>query len=139
MGHFVKLGKSANFFRDSHLDISVAKNEVVELNAKQWANPRIQKALNGGHLAIAEDPKLNKKQVKDEVTLTPEQLKESFVSMLEKNEDDAKIIRTFSREDLVAIAKTLDIEAEEGDTKKTLFEAIVKDLKGDDDEGEDNE
>ena len=60
MARYVSLGKDANFFRDSVLDISIAPGEIVELNAMQLNSRSIRRALQGGHLIFVEKTKTEK-------------------------------------------------------------------------------
>lgn len=134
MGRFVKLGKYAGFFRDSVLDISIAKGEVVELNVRQLNSPKIHNALNGGHLVFTEDPRVKAKE--EEVKeATAEELADAFYSMVKSGEKEAKILRTFSLEDFKKIAAVADIEVEDTDTKKSIYAALVEDIE----ENENNE
>lgn len=123
MGKFVKLGKFASFFRDSAYDISVAPNEVVELNVKQLNSAKVKKALNGGHLVFTDDPK-----VEPEKEISTDELTESFIEMVNSGEDPAKVLKTFTLKDLKTIAETMDIEVEATDTKKSIFEALVEEV-----------
>lgn len=128
MARYVTLGKKANFFRDSHFDISIATGEVVELNAMQLNSPAIRKALHGGHLVFTEKPGTEvKAPVKEEKKeLTVEELVESFMGFAGKKDPQKRIKKNFTLDQLKAIAPTFDVEVEEEDTVDTLVEALLE-------------
>lgn len=138
MGKFVKLGKKASFFRDPNFDISIAPGEVVELNVRQLNSRRIHGALNGGYLVYTEDPskatpgtKASKDKDKvEKVEISLEDLQDSFQGMVKAGESMGKILKTFNLSDLKRLAEAADIEVEDSDTKKTIYEALVEDLNG---------
>lgn len=127
MGKFVKLGDKASFFRDPVYDITISPKEVVELNVKQLNSPKVKTALNGGHLVFTQDPKESvKKEESKKPVITDEELKEAFLDMVNKAESKKKIVNTFSKDELIRIASTFDLQAEDDDTKDTLFDAIFE-------------
>lgn len=124
MAQYVKLGPKASFFRAAAIDLSVAPGEVVALNAKQMNNSLVKRALNGGHLVLT-----TKEDQKPESTkLTPEQLKESFVEMVNAGDDAKKISKNFSMEELKTIAAAYEIEVEANDKKVDVVTAIFSEL-----------
>lgn len=127
MARYVTLGKNANFFRDSRFDISIAKNEVVELNAMQLNSPAVKKALQGGHLVFTEKPgnELKAPAKEEKKELTVEELAEAFVGFAGKKDPQKKIKKNFTIDQLKAIAPTFDVEVEEEDTVDTLIEALL--------------
>ena len=129
MARYVTLGKKANFFRDSHFDISIAKGEVVELNAMQLNSPAIRKALQGGHLIFTEKPSAETKAApvqEEKKELTPEELAEAFMGFVGKKDPQKKIKKNFNLDQLKAIAPLFDVEVEEDDTVDTLIETILE-------------
>lgn len=118
---FVKLGDKAGIFRDQSLNLTIRKGEVVTINLYQQNSKKVKAALNGGHLVVTTDPKLKQEtQVK-----TPEDLYEEFKGMLEVEKDTNKIIKYFTLDQFKSIASVANIEVEESDTKKSIFEALV--------------
>lgn len=118
---FVKLGEKAGIFRDQSLNLTIRKGEVVSINLYQQNSKKVKAALNGGHLVVTTDPKL-KQETK---VKTPEDLYEEFKGMLEVEKDTNKIIKYFTLDQFKAIASVANIEVEESDTKKSIFEALV--------------
>lgn len=124
MAQYVKLGPKASFFRAAAIDLSVAPGEVVALNAKQMNNGLVKRAMNGGHLVLT-----TKEDQKPESTkLTPEQLKESFVEMVNAGDDAKKIAKNFSMEELKTIAAAYEIEVEADDKKVDVVTAILNEI-----------
>lgn len=120
MAQYVKLGPKASFFRCSSLDLSIAQGDVVGLNAKQMNHPMVRRALNGGHLVLAE------KEVKEAPKeLSAEELKEALLDMRAAGDNEKKILKSFSLPELSKIAALYDIEIEEGDKKADVYAAIV--------------
>ena len=129
MAQYVKLGPNANFFRCSSLDLSVASGDVIGLNAKQMNHPMIRRALNGGHLVLAE------KEVKEAPKeLSAEELKEALLEMRAAGDNDKKILKNFNLAELTKIAALYEIEIEEGDKKADIYEAIVSAIENEDEE-----
>lgn len=128
MAQYVKLGPNANFFRASGIDVSVSPGEVVALNAKQMSNRLIRRAINGGHLILTEKP--GTKKAEEPTELTPDQLNESFLEMVNNGDTEKKLLSNFSLKDLTDIASVHGIEVEEGDTKKTILKAILEEVNG---------
>ena len=124
MAQYVKLGPKASFFRAAAIDLSVAPGEVVALNAKQMNNGLVKRALNGGHLVLT--TKEDKKP--ESPKLTPEQLKESFVEMVSAGDDEKKIAKNFSMEELKTIAAAYEIEVEAEDKKVDVVMAILNEI-----------
>lgn len=118
---FVKLGDKAGIFRDQSLNLTIRKGEVVTINLYQQNSKKVKAALNGGHLVVTTDPKL-KQETK---VKTPEDLYEEFKGMLEVEKDTNKIIKYFTLDQFKSIASVANIEVEESDTKKSIFEALV--------------
>lgn len=118
---FVKLGDKAGIFRDQSLNLTIRKGEVVTINLYQQNSKKVKAALNGGHLVVTTDPKL-KQETK---VKTPEDLYEEFKGMLEVEKDTNKILKYFTLDQFKSIASVANIEVEESDTKKSIFEALV--------------
>lgn len=120
---FVKLGKKANSFRDQSLNLTILPGQVVELNLYQQNSRKVRAALNGGHLVVATDPKQQKGP--ETHVKTPEELREEFFGMVEVEKDANKIIKYFTLDQFKQIAEIEEIEVEDGDTKKDIFDAII--------------
>lgn len=136
---YVKLSPKASIFYDQASKIKVLRKDVVELTDKQFNLRVIKAALANGYLieAKAEEVKVtNQKEgspaPKKEVDL--EAVRKKFDELMEAEEAPEKIKEQFNTEELKALAISLEIEPEEGDTKLDLVNAILDELKDEDDE-----
>lgn len=136
---YVKLSPKASIFYDQGSKIKVLRKEVVELTDKRYNLRVIKAALANGYLieAKAEEfkeplPKGAPSAPKKEVDL--EAVRKKFEDLLEAEEAPEKIKEQFNTEELKALALSLEIEPEEGDTKLDLVNAILDELKDEDDE-----
>lgn len=136
---YVKLSPKASIFYDQASKIKVLRKEVVELTDKQFNLRVIKAALANGYLieAKAEEfkapsSKESSPAPKKEVDL--EAVKKKFKDLVEAEEAPEKIKEQFNTEELKALAISLEIEPEEGDTKLDLVNAILDELKDEDDE-----
>lgn len=136
---YIKLNPKASIFYDQASKIKVLRNEVVELTDKQFNLRVIKAALANGYLieAKAEEfkapsSKESSPAPKKEVDL--EAVRKKFDELVEAEEAPEKIKEQFNTEELKALAISLEIEPEEGDTKLDLVNAILDELKDEDDE-----
>lgn len=136
---YVKLNPKASIFYDQASKIKVLRKDVVELTDKQYNLRVVKAALANGYLieAKAEEVKVtNQKEgspaPKKEVDL--EAVRKKFDELREADEAPEKIKEQFNTEELKALAISLDIEPEDGDTKLDLVNAILDELNDDDDE-----
>lgn len=136
---YVKLSPKASIFYDQGSKIKVLRKEVVELTDKQYNLRVIKAALANGYLieAKAEEfkeplPEGAPSAPKKEVDL--EAVRKKFEDLMEAEEAPEKIKEQFNTEELKALALSLEIEPEEGDTKLDLVNAILDELKDEDDE-----
>jgi len=136
---YVKLNPKASIFYDQASKIKVLRKDVVELTDKQYNLRVVKAALANGYLieAKAEEVKVtNQKEgspaPKKEVDL--EAVRKKFDELREADEAPEKIKEQFNTEELKALALSLEIEPEEGDTKLDLVNAILDELKDEDDE-----
>lgn len=136
---YVKLNPKASIFYDQASKIKVLRKDVVELTDKQYNMRVVKAALANGYLieAKAEEVKVtNQKEgspaPKKEVDL--EAVRKKFDELREADEAPEKIKEQFNTEELKALAISLEIEPEEGDTKLDLVNAILDELKDEDDE-----
>jgi hypothetical protein len=136
---YVKLSLKASIFYDQASKIKVLRKDVVELTDKQFNLRVIKAALANGYLieAKAEEfkapsSKESSPAPKKEVDL--EAVRKKFDELVEAEEAPEKIKEQFNTEELKALAISLEIEPEEGDTKLDLVNAILDELKDEDDE-----
>lgn len=136
---YVKLNLKASIFYDQASKIKVLRKDVVELTDKQYNLRVVKAALANGYLieAKAEEVKVtNQKEgspaPKKEVDL--EAVRKKFDELREADEAPEKIKEQFNTEELKALAISLEIEPEDGDTKLDLVNAILDELNDEDDE-----
>lgn len=136
---YVKLSPKASIFYDPASKIKVLRKDVVELTDKQYNLRVVKAALANGYLieAKAEEVKVtNQKEdspaPKKEVDL--EAVRKKFDELREADEAPEKIKEQFNTEELKALAISLEIEPEDGDTKLDLVNAILDELNDEDDE-----
>lgn len=136
---YVKLNPKASIFYDQASKIKVLRKDVVELTDKQYNMRVVKAALANGYLieAKAEEVKVtNQKEgspaPKKEVDL--EAVRKKFDELREADEAPEKIKEQFNTEELKALAISLEIEPEDGDTKLDLVNAILDELNDEDDE-----
>lgn len=127
MAKYVKLGEGASVFHDMSTKFTVYPNEVKELTLKAQSSPRVKKAISSGHLVYAELAKEEVETKQADNSNSPEKLVKKFQSALKKGQTDK--LSNFSFEDLKAIAESLNLVVEEGDTAESLIEAISEELK----------
>lgn len=136
---YVKLNPKASIFYDKASKIKVLRKDVVELTDKQYNLRVVKAALANGYLieAKAEEfkapsSKESSPAPKKEVDL--EAVRKKFDELVEAEEAPEKIKEQFNTEELKALAISLEIEPEDGDTKLDLVNAILDELKDEDDE-----
>lgn len=136
---YVKLSPKASIFYDQASKIKVLRKEVVELTDKQFNLRVIKAALANGYLIEAKAEEFKAPGSK-ESSLAPkkevdlEAVRKKFDELVEAEEAPEKIKEQFNTEELKALAISLEIEPEEGDTKLDLVNAILDELKDEDDE-----
>lgn len=136
---YVKLSPKASIFYDQASKIKVLRKDVVELTDKQFNLWVIKAALANGYLQEAKADELKASGVKANTPATKkevdlEAVKKKFKDLVEAEEAPEKIKEQFNTEELKALAISLEIEPEEGDTKLDLVNAILDELKDEDDE-----
>lgn len=136
---YVKLSPKASIFYDQASKIKVLRKDVVELTDKQFNLRVIKAALANGYLQEAKADELKASGVKANTPATKkevdlEAVKKKFKDLVEAEEAPEKIKEQFNTEELKALAISLEIEPEEGDTKLDLVNAILDELKDEDDE-----
>lgn len=136
---YIKLNPKASIFYDQASKIKVLRKDVVELTDKQFNLRVIKAALANGYLIEtkaeefkAPSSKESSPAPKKEVDL--EAVRKKFDELVEAEEAPEKIKEQFNTEELKALAISLEIEPEEGDTKLDLVNAILDELKDEDDE-----
>lgn len=127
----VKLGPHANSFSDQSMGIFIGKGDIKELTLAQANSPRIQRAINSGHLAmvVGEDKNYPKYSAKD-----IEKLTKKLEAQFKAGKEVTKVAKNYSQEEIQLVAKSLGFEVDPEDTNETLIQAIFDEFKGDNNE-----
>lgn len=142
MAKYIKLNPKASIFYDQASKIKVLRKDVVEITENQFNSRVIRAAIANGYLieAKAEEVKVKteevnpKKKAASKKEVDTEALKDEFIGLIEAGEAPEKIKDQFNGEELKALAISLDIEPEDGDTKLDLVNAILDEFNSGEDE-----
>lgn len=126
MAKYIKLNPKASIFYDQASKIKVLRKDVVEITENQFNSRVIRAAIANGYLIEAKAEEANpKKKAASKKEVDTEALKDKFIGLIEAGEAPEKIKDQFNGEELKALAISLDIEPEDGDTKLDLVNAIL--------------
>lgn len=136
MAKYIKLNPKASIFYDQASKIKVLRNGVVEITENQFNYRVIRAAIANGYLieVKAEEVKVKTEEVDPKKEVDTEALKDKFIGLIEAGEAPEKIKNIFNGEELKALAISLDIEPEDGDTKLDLVNAILDEFNSGEDE-----
>lgn len=142
MAKYIKLNPKASIFYDQASKIKVLRKDVVEITENQFNSRVIRAAIANGYLieVKAEEVKVKteevnpKKKADLKKEVDTEALKDKFIGLIEAGEAPEKIKDQFNGEELKALAISLDIEPEDGDTKLDLVNAILDEFNSGEDE-----
>lgn len=142
MAKYIKLNPRASIFYDQASKIKVLRKDVVEITENQFNSRVIRAAIANGYLieVKAEEVKVKteevnpKKKADSKKEVDTEALKDKFIGLIEAGEAPEKIKDQFNGEELKALAISLDIEPEDGDTKLDLVNAILDEFNSGEDE-----
>ena len=142
MAKYIKLNPKASIFYDQASKIKVLRKDVVEITENQFNSRVIRAAIANGYLieVKAEEVKVKteevnpKKKADSKKEVDTEALKDKFIGLIEAGEAPEKIKDQFNGEELKALAISLDIEPEDGDTKLDLVNAILDEFNSVEDE-----
>lgn len=124
MAKYITVGKRANIFHDPVSGITVCKGDIVEVSNRHLMSKRVKGAINAGHLIYVDKAA---EEAKVEEGVNTEALLQKFNSLSAKHDSDsAKIAKNFTLDELKELAKSLDIEPEDNDTKEDLVKAILE-------------
>ena len=124
MAKYITVGKRANIFHDPVSGITVCKGEIVEVSNRHLMSKRVKGAINAGHLIYVDKAA---EEAKADEGVNTEALLQKFNSLSAKHDSDsAKIAKNFTLDELKELAKSLDIEPEDNDTKEDLVKAILE-------------
>lgn len=142
MAKYIKLNPKASIFYDQASKIKVLRKDVVEITENQFNSRVIRAAIANGYLieVKAEEVKVKaeevnpKKKAASKKEVDTEAIKDKFMGLIEAGEALEKIKDQFNGEELKALAISLDIEPEDGDTKLDLVYAILDEFNSGEDE-----
>lgn len=135
MAKYIKLNPKASIFYDQASKIKVLRKDVVEITENQFNSRVIRAAIANGYLIEVKTEEVNpKKKADSKKEVDTEALKDEFIGLIEAGKDPEKIKDQFNGEELKALAISLDIEPEDGDTKLDLVNAILDEFNSGEDE-----
>lgn len=135
MAKYIKLNPKASIFYDQASKIKVLRKDVVEITENQFNSRVIRAAIANGYLIEVKTEEVNpKKKAASKKEVDTEALKDEFIGLIEAGEAPEKIKDQFNGEELKALAISLDIEPEDGDTKLDLVNAILDEFNSGEDE-----
>lgn len=125
MNVFVTTGANAHSFYDPTTGISVVKGQEVELNENQYKAPKIQMALNSGHLV-----RVNKEIKEEAKQYSDSEVEKALKKLAKMSKDGAtkeKMASNFEHSLILLMAEKSNVTVEDGDTDTDLIEAILTD------------
>lgn len=120
MAKYVSLNENAGIFHDIASGFTVYKGEIKELTVKAQASNKVKKAILNGHLVYAQP------EVEDNnIEIDTNNLTKKYKKLLK----DGKLSNdSFTFDELVAIANSLEISVEDGDTADDIISVISEEL-----------
>lgn len=120
MAKYVSLNENAGVFHDIASGFTVYKGEIKELTVKAQASNKVKKAILNGHLVYAQP------EVEDNnIEIDTNKLTKKYKKLLK----DGKLSNdSFTFDELVAIANSLEISVEDGDTADDIISVISEEL-----------
>lgn len=120
MAKYVSLNENAGIFHDIASGFTVYKGEIKELTVKAQASNKVKKAILNGHLVYAQP------EVEDNnIEIDTNKLTKKYEKLLK----DGKLSNdSFTFDELVAIANSLEISVEDGDTADDIISVISEEL-----------
>lgn len=120
MAKYVSLNENAGIFHDIASGFTVYKGEIKELTVKAQASNKVKKAILNGHLVYAQ-PEVEGNNIK----IDTNKLTKKYKKLLQ----DGKLSNdSFTFDELVAIANSLEISVEDGDTADDIISVISEEL-----------
>lgn len=120
MAKYVSLNENAGIFHDIASGFTVYKGEIKELTVKAQASNKVKKAILNGHLVYAQP------EVEDnDIEIDTNKLTKKYKKLLS---DDKLSNDSFTFDELVAIANSLEISVEDGDTADDIISVISEEL-----------
>lgn len=129
MAKYVSLNEDAGIFHDIASGFTVYKGEIKELTVKAQASNKVKKAILNGHLVYAqpevEDNNIEIEVEDNNIEIDTNKLTKKYKNLLKygKLSNDS-----FTFDELVAIANSLEISVEDGDTADDIISVISEEL-----------
>lgn len=120
MAKYVSLNENAGIFHDIASGFTVYKGEIKELTVKAQASNKVKKAILNGHLVYAQ-PEVEDNNVEIDTNKLTEKYKKLLSNGKLSND-------SFTFDELVAIANSLEISVEDGDTADDIISVISEEL-----------
>lgn len=127
MAKYVSLNENAGIFHDMASGFTVYKGEIKELTVKAQASNKVKKAILNGHLVYAQpEVEDNNIEIEDNnIEMDTNKLTKKYKKLLK----DGKLSNdSFTFDELVAIANSLEISVEDGDTADDIISVISEEL-----------
>lgn len=127
MAKYVSLNENASIFHDIASGFTVYKGEIKELTVKAQASNKVKKAILNGHLVYAQpEVEDNNIEIEDNnIEIDTNKLTKKYKKLLK----DGKLSNdSFTFDELVAIANSLEISVEDGDTADDIISVISEEL-----------
>ena len=127
MAKYVSLNENAGIFHDIASGFTVYKGEIKELTVKAQASNKVKKAILNGHLVYAQpEVEDNNIEIQDNnIEIDTNKLTKKYKKLLK----DGKLSNdSFTFDELVAIANSLEISVEDGDTADDIISVISEEL-----------
>lgn len=127
MAKYVSLNEDAGIFHDIASGFTVYKGEIKELTVKAQASNKVKKAILNGHLVYAQpEVEDNNIEIEDNnIEIDTNKLTKKYKKLLK----DGKLSNdSFTFDELVAIANSLEISVEDGDTADDIISVISEEL-----------
>lgn len=127
MAKYVSLNENAGIFHDIASGFTVYKGEIKELTVKAQASNKVKKAILNGHLVYAQpEVEDNNIEIEDNnIEIDTNKLTKKYKKLLK----DGKLSNdSFTFDELVAIANSLEISVEDGDTANDIISVISEEL-----------
>ena len=121
----ITLGERAQSFYDAATGIHFSKGEVKELTPRQYGSAKIKKAINTGHLVLANTVDTSAQEEEE-----AEDNKARFDLMVNQGMEVSKIAKAFTISEATKIAEEYGITPDEGDTVEVILKAVVDDIEG---------
>ncbi len=116
----ITLGEKASVFHDPYTGVTLKPGDVVDVTGAQMRAPKIRAALNGGHLVLFTGTKEKEEKVDKEAAVS------KFKELMAKKADAKALKKALSMGEIKAIAESMDITPEDGDTKEVLLTVILE-------------